>query len=117
MNQKQKNLQPYKRIFKFIETLIILAGVCAPFVFIWYVQINTIQFIPFTGKGNIFECLVYAAAALIFIRLYRSEERPEGYVSQGVTAKKTTFVDRNGNTVTKQQGDVVRFDSNGLLIE
>ncbi len=70
MNQKQKNLQPYKRIFKFIETLIILAGVCAPFVFIWYVQINTIQFIPFTGKGNIFECLVYAAAALIFIRLY-----------------------------------------------
>lgn len=42
---------------------------------------------------------------------------PEGYVSQGVTAKKTTFVDRNGNTVTKQQGDVVRFDSNGLLIE
>lgn len=41
----------------------------------------------------------------------------EGYVSQGVTAKKATFVDRYGNTVTKQQGDVVRFDQDGLLIE
>lgn len=41
----------------------------------------------------------------------------EGYVLQGVTAKKSTFVDSNGNSITKQQGDVVRFDSNGLLIE
>ena len=41
----------------------------------------------------------------------------DGYVTQGTTAKKSTFVDSNGNSVVKQQGATVRFDSNGLLIE
>ncbi|MBO7142268.1 MAG: hypothetical protein J6V76_04080 [Bacteroidales bacterium] len=41
----------------------------------------------------------------------------EGFVIQGTTAKKATFVTQNGTTVVKTQGEIVKFDSHGMLIE
>lgn len=40
----------------------------------------------------------------------------DGYVMQGISAKKATFVDQNGNTVTKHPGDIIKFNSDGMLI-
>ena len=40
----------------------------------------------------------------------------DGYVMQGISAKKATFVDQNGNTVIKHPGDIIKFNSDGMLI-
>lgn len=41
----------------------------------------------------------------------------DGYVSQGTLARKSTLTTQHGTTVTKLQGEMVTFDSNGMLIE
>ena len=41
----------------------------------------------------------------------------DGYVTQGVSAKKATFLSTDGTTVIKHPGDILKFSSNGILIE
>lgn len=41
----------------------------------------------------------------------------DGYVTQGVSAKKATFLSTDGTTVLKHPGDILKFNSNGILIE
>lgn len=69
-NLKNKSFEQYKRIFKFSEILITLDVMGGLFGVIWYKYLNTLNQIPFIGKGNFMEIAVYVVATLLLIQIF-----------------------------------------------